>query len=323
MRPHYHDNVTAVIEQRKRAYRARGRIAKGLTALLVAGAIAAGAVAAKSDRRHAQEPALATPQPIAPGPIIATGIYEGSDIRHADTLARDLERFGYTIERQGGERHGPAGRVAQTRLIVHTPDYASERRLLLQLAGDKASLPGGTDDLLPGQKLPDGSYRFSTFDEHLERLVDRYVADAGRVRRSDARMMLLRYLRPIIRQESGYKSWVTSKDGAIGLMQVTPDTAVTVDKERAIRYAFSAFRQRNGGYDPAPLSSDQYARLQKVPLANLDDGVAILWRNYADCDGDMTCALASYNAGPGNAARWSEIPETRQYVRNIHAMARR
>ena len=322
----YHDPATAAIARRARQQTRRNRFSQGLIGLCLGGLLAAGTLFSKdgaSGRFFTQKPACAAlpaTDQTTPMDFIAIGLYEGQDTTRGDALAQRLETLGYTVERQESARDNNR----RLRLLVHTPQYEQERRLLATLAKDPVLLPrDGVANLIPGRRLEDGSYRFFTLDDQLERLVDRYVQDTPTVRKGRARDTLLRYLHPIIRQESGYQHLAVSKKEAIGLMQVTPDTAVTVDNERVHADEFRAFRARDSGYAPAPLTRADRERLLKVPLVNLDDGVAILWRNYARCGGDMTCALASYNAGPGNAHRWERIPETRGYVRNIHAMAAR
>ncbi len=327
----YHDPATAAIARRTRQQTRRSRITQGLLGLCVGGLIAAGTIIAKDGapgRFFTQEPACAAPvetAQTAPMDFIAIDQYTGADIARGDVLAQRLETLGYTVDRQESARTAPVGPpLPQMRLLIHTPQYEQERHLLATLAKDPTLLPGdGVANLIPGRRLEDGSYRFFALDDHLARLVDRYVQDTPTVRKDRARSTLLRYLHPIIRQESGYQHQAVSTKEAIGLMQVTIDTAETVDNERDHASEFRAFRDRDSGYDRGAFTRADRERLLKVPLANLDDGIAILWRNYARCGGDMTCTLASYNAGPGNAHRWERIPETRGYVRNIHAMAAR
>jgi soluble lytic murein transglycosylase-like protein len=58
------------------------------------------------------------------------------------------------------------------------------------------------------------------------------------------------------------------------------------------------------------------------PQANLEAGVKYLKWLLARFDGDLTNALAAYNAGPGAVARYRGVPpfrETRNYVRKVLA----
>jgi hypothetical protein len=96
----------------------------------------------------------------------------------------------------------------------------------------------------------------------------------------------------IIEVESDYNPRCTSPAGAMGLMQLMPETA------RALGIS--------DPYDPAQ---------------NLDGGCREL-RSYLDRFGRLDLALAAYNAGPGAVRRYGGIPpyrETQAYVRRVLA----
>ena len=95
-------------------------------------------------------------------------------------------------------------------------------------------------------------------------------------------------------QESAFKRKATSHKGASGLMQLMPDTA------------------RRFGV------TDIYE-----PRQNIDAGVKYMRWLLNKFDGDMSLALAGYNAGEGAVMKFGwQIPpynETREYVRRISA----
>jgi soluble lytic murein transglycosylase-like protein len=92
--------------------------------------------------------------------------------------------------------------------------------------------------------------------------------------------------------ESGFDARAVSKAGAQGLMQLMPATA----SEYGVADAFN-------------------------PLENLRAGARHLRRLLDRYEGDLTLALAAYNAGEGAVARHRGVPnyaETVDYVRRIH-----
>ena len=100
-------------------------------------------------------------------------------------------------------------------------------------------------------------------------------------------------LAAIIRRESGFDPQVVSSRGALGLMQIMPETATLYGA-------------------PDPLD----------PGANLRAG-AHYFRDLLELyQGDLELALAAYNAGPGTIARYGGMPpfrETSRYVDDVLA----
>lgn len=106
----------------------------------------------------------------------------------------------------------------------------------------------------------------------------------------------------VIYQESKFNPTVESSSGAIGLMQLTPDTARGI----AIRTGGNAFR-----------TSDLYNA-----EINIRYGAWYLDNLFAKYH-DETLVLAAYNAGQGNVDKWLahgepiQFPETRAYVKRV------
>jgi hypothetical protein len=99
-----------------------------------------------------------------------------------------------------------------------------------------------------------------------------------------------RLVRAVIRVESAYQPAARSKKGAMGLMQLMPDTAR--------RYAVA------NPFDP---------------VANIDAGVKHLKMLLGRFDG-LALALAAYNAGEAAVERFRGVPpypETQNYVRQV------
>jgi soluble lytic murein transglycosylase-like protein len=100
-------------------------------------------------------------------------------------------------------------------------------------------------------------------------------------------------LRSVIRQESGARPCAVSAKGAQGLMQLMPATS-----------------QQFGVADPFD------------PRQNITAGTKFLKQLLARYGGDVTKALAAYNAGPAQVDRAGSvplIPETINYVSSILA----
>jgi soluble lytic murein transglycosylase-like protein len=97
----------------------------------------------------------------------------------------------------------------------------------------------------------------------------------------------------VARQESGYRVNAVSRVGAIGVMQLMPGTARMLG-----------------------------VRNPRDPQANIDGGARYLRRLLDRFGGDVSLALAAYNAGPARVERAGGIPriaETQNYVAKILA----
>ena len=113
----------------------------------------------------------------------------------------------------------------------------------------------------------------------------------------------------LIRQESRFSPQIRSAVGATGLMQVMPDTAKWI--------------QQSAGLDPYDLTH---------PDDNIRLGTWYLDHTHAEYNNNSLLAVASYNAGPGNVAKWMKqggygdaddfaeaipFPETKGYIRSV------
>ena len=100
-----------------------------------------------------------------------------------------------------------------------------------------------------------------------------------------------RFIHAVIKQESGYKFHALSPAGARGLMQLMPQTA-----------------KRFGASD------------LDDPVANIGAGTKYLAWLLKRFDGDVSLALAGYNAGEGAVDKYKGVPpysETQNYVSRI------
>jgi soluble lytic murein transglycosylase len=107
-------------------------------------------------------------------------------------------------------------------------------------------------------------------------------------------------LAAVIYQESRFDSDAESSSGAIGLMQLLPETA----KGIALRTGGNRFEVEDL-YDPE---------------INVRYGAWYLRHLLKKYDGDLRKALAAYNGGQGNVDRGVQYEETKAYVERVHEL---
>lgn len=115
---------------------------------------------------------------------------------------------------------------------------------------------------------------------------DETIVEAATAHRLDPRLV-----RAVIQVESGFDPRAVSSKGAMGLMQLMPETARLLEV------------------------SDPFS-----PEENIKGGTAYLRRLLVRFDESLELALAAYNAGPSAVERYRGIPpfrETRSYVRKV------
>jgi hypothetical protein len=95
----------------------------------------------------------------------------------------------------------------------------------------------------------------------------------------------------IVKVESDFNPYALSRKGAMGLMQLMPQTAVDMN----IKNSFN-------------------------PAENIDGGVKYLRYLIDRYEGNLSLALAAYNSGETAVKRWGTVPpfkETQNYVKRI------
>ncbi len=131
-------------------------------------------------------------------------------------------------------------------------------------------------------------YKTPLFVRSYNRIIDRAASE----QQLDAAL-----IRAVIHAESAFQAAALSKRGAMGLMQLMPDTAAML-----------------GVRDP--LSPEQ----------NIKGGSAYLASLLKQYNGDLSLTLAAYNAGPGNVRRHKGVPpfaETQAYIKRVLILHKR
>jgi len=141
----------------------------------------------------------------------------------------------------------------------------------------KTGVPGGQQLLGPGLQRP-----LAAADPRLGKIIAKYAQQQG----LDPRLV-----QTVIRHESGFDPGAISPKGAMGLMQLMPETAAFLGVE-----------------DPFDVEQ------------NIKGGIRFLKICLNRFDQNLPLALAAYNAGPGRVVEHQGIPpikETQEYVKKV------
>lgn len=227
-------------------------------------------------------------------------------VRHDPRAIRAalFAQLGYTDEAEEELRH------------LYSALDKSERKGIITLAHE-LNLANLQVRLAKLSELTDAEERFASYP------MPQYVIDTEAARNP---ALLL----AIARNESGFRESVSSSAGAVGLMQMLPSTAQTVER-RVGREALQVASTSDMLEPIATRLSDPATsvRYSAEYLAILEKDPAV--------GNNLVRVLAAYNAGPGNVASWTSIAraiddpllyiemipyaETRNYVMQVMAQS--
>jgi soluble lytic murein transglycosylase-like protein len=226
---------------------------------------------------------------LAASPTELTGLVEtannsGFSTEGDDTFTSLLSAAFWSIF-EDAVRTAAQAVVTPTRSAPAPADFGAStlETLALWASGPAAGSVPAVDHLIESRNRhvptqPDSH----SWNSEIEQAVDAAAAEYG---------VPAALIRAVIEQESGGNADAVSPAGALGLMQLMPDTARSL-----------------GISDPMD------------PVQNIFGGTRYLAQLLKQFGGRVDLALAAYNAGPGAVERWGGIPpypETQAYVRSV------
>jgi soluble lytic murein transglycosylase-like protein len=211
------------------------------------------------------------------------GVRGADERRHHDERRK---RHRYARERRKGDRRRAGVRTLLLTAAALSAPHAAKIGGQQKLLSPRVML----SSMIGASPEPSVEVAIKSFDAvEARHAYDDIIDEAAKTYKIDPRM-----IKAVMQAESAFNAMAVSPVGALGLMQLMPDVA----KELGVT-------------DPLD------------PRQNIMAGSKYLKQLLDAHDGNVRLALASYNAGPGNVAKYRAIPpfkETRNYVKKVTAL---
>jgi soluble lytic murein transglycosylase-like protein len=214
---------------------------------------------------------------------------DGLGVRGAGEERRHADRRGHNRPSRQ-RRRGDRRRASMRTLLLTAAALSAPHAAKVSASKAWGGLATTSLSSIASGPLPSVSIAIDSFNPiDARHAYDDIIAEAAEKYALDPNM-----IRAVMQAESAFNAMAVSPVGALGLMQLMPEVAAEL-----------------GADDPMD------------PRQNIMAGSRHLKQLLTSHRGNVKLALASYNAGPGNVAKYRGIPpfrETRNYVKKVTAL---
>lgn len=197
----------------------------------------------------------------------------------------------YQIKKSGAYKNSVSKKSAKKKKVTYKNKKSSFLKSKKRNSKKRSHKRHNLKDLIKANGRDNGIIVGCNSSDHLGRQAKTYqpvIKVYSRIYDVDEEL-----IHAIVRQESCFNEGAHSRVGAIGLMQLMPQTALGL--------------RINDPWNPEH---------------NIQGGIKYISQMLRQFEGNTKLAIAAYNAGPGNVSKYRGIPpfnETRNYVKKVYA----